>query len=121
MAVSRTRATARAEELIAIPRAHVPVTLRQTKTSVTLLHKGQALTKCYINRSGIKAATYMAHALGVRIPPLGSHVKTTVSTGVLWRAISISCLDFRKPESYILLQRLLEDAEIQRSSRGTEA
>jgi hypothetical protein len=43
-------------------------------------------------------------------------VETSVSTGVLWRAISISCLDFRKKESYVLLERLLEEARMQRGS-----
>ncbi|MCE2462799.1 MAG: hypothetical protein J4F46_02635 [Dehalococcoidia bacterium] len=58
----------------------------------------------------------MAEALGVEVPPLGESVEARVSTGVLWRAISISCLDFRKKESYVLLERLLEEARMQRGS-----
>ena len=35
-------------------------------------------------------------------------------TGVLYRAMGISSLDFGKEESYVLLDRLLEEAEMQR-------
>ena len=59
---------------------------------------------------------FMAEALGVKVPPLGGSVEARVSTGVLWRAISISCLDFRKAESAPLLERLLEEANMQRGS-----
>ena len=116
MSVSRKRALEYADNVISVPRAHVHVTLRQVKDGVTLLHEGRALTKCYINRSGMKAARFMAEALGVEVPPLGGVVEARISTGVLWRAISISCLDFRKKESLILLERLLEEANMQRGS-----
>ena len=116
MAISRAKALDYADELIAIPKAHVAVTLRQGKEAVTLLHGRRALTKCYINRSGIRLAGFMAEALGVKIPPLGSSVQARVSTGVLWRAVSISCLNLRKRESYPLLERLLEEARMQRGS-----
>ena len=120
MSVSRKRALEYADKVISVPRAHVPVTLRQVKDGVTLLHRGRALTRCYINRSGMRAAHFMAEALGVQVPPLGGSVEASVSTGVLWRAISISCLDFRKKESLLLLERLLEEANMQRGS-GSES
>ena len=116
MSVSRKRALEYADEIISVPRAHVRVTLRQVKEGVTLLHEGKALTKCYITRSGMRAAQFMAEALGVKVPPLGRSVEASVSTGVLWRAISISCLDYRKKESFLLLERLLEEAQMQRGS-----
>ena len=114
--MSRKRALEYADEIISVPRAHVLVTMRQVQGGVTLLHKGRALTKCYINRSGMKAAGFMAEALGVKVPALGDSVEARVSTGVLWRAISISCLDFRKKESFVLLDRLLAEATMQRGS-----
>jgi len=86
------------------------------KEGVTLLHQGKALTKCYINRSGMRTARFVAEALGVEVPPLGGSVEAVVSTGVLWRAISISCLDLRKEESFPILERLLEEATLQRGS-----
>ena len=114
MSITRKRALDYAEQVISVPRGRVTVTLRQRKEGVTLLHNRRALTKCYLNRSGMRSAVFMAQALGVKIPPLGSLVKTQVSTGVLWRAISISCLNFRKRESYVLLERLLDEAAMMR-------
>lgn len=121
MAISRARALDYADTVISTPRAHLTVTLRQGKGAVTLLLGRRALTKCYINRSGMRAAIYMAKALGVQVPPLGQSVEARVSTGVLWRAVSISCLNLRRKESYPLLERLLEEAEMQRGDSGVEA
>lgn len=118
MAVSRNKALGYAEKLLSIPRARLEVKLRQGKTAVVLSHRGRTLTKCYINRSGLEAAFYTARALGVSVPPLGSSVGAQVSTGVLWRAISISCLNFARRESYELLERLLSEAETMRASGG---
>ncbi|MBI4199015.1 MAG: hypothetical protein HY535_00885 [Chloroflexi bacterium] len=118
--MSRKKALEYAERLLATPRSRVRVTLRQGSQGVTLLHQRRAITKCYLNRSGIRAATLMARVLGISVPPLGASAHAEVSTGVLWRAISISCLDFRKRESYVLVERLLEEAELMRqtSSEG---
>lgn len=121
MAISRRRALEYADQVVEIPRAHVLVTLRHTKGGVTLLHQRRALTKCYITRPGMRAARYMAAALGVRVPSIGESIQARVSTGVLWRAISISCLDLRKPETTPILERLLEDAERQRGAASGEA
>ncbi|MCS7207473.1 MAG: hypothetical protein NZ951_06025 [Dehalococcoidia bacterium] len=120
MALSRKRALAYAEKVLATPRAHLSVTLRQGKGGVTLLHRGRALTVCPLSRNGMQAAVFVARALGVPVPPLGQKVQAEVSTGVLWRAIAISCLDFRKPSSYILLERLLEEAETLRGTTSAE-
>lgn len=116
MSISRKKALEYAEEFISVPNSRVSVTLRQGKGGVVLLHKGKALTKCYITSSGMRAATFMAQALGLKVPPLGSSVQAQVSTGLLWRAVSISCLNFRKEASYIILERLLEEAEMMRQS-----
>ena len=114
ISISRKRALEYAEKLISTPRSHVRVVLRQTKGGVTLIHNRKALTKCYINRSGMRAAAYMAQALGVKVPALGESVIARISTGVLWRAVSISDMDFRKKESYPVLERLLMEAAMQR-------
>ena len=116
MAVSRKRALEYADHIVATPRAHVLVTLRHAKGGVTLLHQRRALTKCYITRPGMRAARFMAQALGVQVPAMGGSVQARISTGVLWRAISISCLDLRKPEAMPILERLLEEAEMQRGA-----
>ncbi|MBM3943186.1 MAG: hypothetical protein FJ316_09745 [SAR202 cluster bacterium] len=120
MSISRKKALEYADRVISRPRSRLTVTMRQGKEGVTLLHDGKALTRCYINRSGIRAATFMAQALGVKVPPLGESVQAQVSTGVLWRAVSISSLDFRKRASYVLLERLLEEAEQMRGEPAAE-
>ena len=121
MSISRTKALDYAEKIISTPRAHVPVTLRQNKGGVSLLHQGHLLTRCYLNRSGMRAALLMAEALGVKVPPLGESVETRASTGVLWRAISISSLNLRKEESFPILERMLEEAAMMRQrSSGVE-
>ena len=105
-----------AELVVSRPRANVLVTLSHSKSGVTLLHQGKALTKCYITRPGMRAARFTARALGVEVPAMGQRIQAQVSTGVLWRAISISCLDLRKPEAVTLLERLLDEAEMQRTA-----
>ena len=52
--------------------------------------------------------------LGVKVPPLGESVIARVSTGVLFRVLGVAGLDYKKEESYVLLDRLLEEAERQR-------
>ena len=118
MAISRKRALSYAEEILAVPRSHVRVVLRQGKLAVSLLYRGRVLTKCYINRVGIQSARFMAQALGMAIPPLGQTVEAVVSTGVLWRAVSISTLDLRNKVSFLLLERYLEEAQMMRETGG---
>ncbi|MSQ07064.1 MAG: hypothetical protein EXR54_06235 [Dehalococcoidia bacterium] len=120
MSISRKKALEYADQLISRPRGRLTVKLRQGQEGVTLLHQGKALTKCHLNRSGMRAATYMAQALGVKVPALGATVEAQVSTAVIWRAVSISCLNFRKQASYILLERLLAEAEQMRGSSSEE-
>ena len=103
-----------AEELTAVPRAHLPLELRQDDDGLKLLHQGRPLVECYLTREGMAAGGYTAKALGARVPPVGESVAVRVSTGVLFRAISIASLDFSVEESYVLLDRLLEEAEMQR-------
>jgi hypothetical protein len=103
-----------ADELISVPRAHVVLELRQDDAGLKLLHQDRPLVECRLTREGMAAAGYMAKALGVKIPPLGQSVTARVSTGVLFRAVSISSLDFKNEESFKLLDRWLEEAESQR-------
>ena len=99
---------------MSVPRAHLSLELRQDENGLALLHDGRTLVECQLTREGMAAAGYMAQALGARIPPLGESVKARVSTGVLFRAVSISSLDFGNEDSFLLLERWLEEAEMQR-------
>jgi hypothetical protein len=105
-----------ADELLSTPRAHLRLELRQDADGLTLLHEGSSLVECALTRQGMVAAGYMAQALGVQIPPLGESVSARVSTGVLYRVIAIPRLDFDKDESFVLLERLLDEAERQRGA-----
>ena len=106
----------RADDLLSTPRAHLRLELRQDAGGMTLLHEGAVLVECPLTRQGMTAAGFMAQALGVDIPPLGESVVARVSTGVLYRVIAIPRLDFDKEESYILLERLLDEAGMQRGA-----
>ena len=103
-----------AEELFSVPRAHVPLELRQDEDGLKLLHQDRPLVECHLTREGMAAAGYMAKALGVKVPPVGSSITARVSTGVLFRAVSIASLDLGNSESFVLLERWLEEAEQQR-------
>ena len=118
MAVTRKKAWPYAERLLLRPARQVPVVLRHGKGGVTMLHRGRALTRCYATASGKLAAEFVALALGVPLPSLGDSAEASVSTGVLYRAISISGIDPRIPEVRPLLERLLQEAADQRRGSG---
>ena len=103
-----------ADELISVPRAHVVLELRQDDGGLRLSHQDRLLVECPLTRVGMAAAGDMARALGVAIPSEGESVTARVSTGVLFRAVSIASLDFDNEDSYALLERWLDEAESQR-------
>ena len=109
-----TRVSDYATELLDQPRAHLALELRQADGGVKLLYGDETLVECYLTRHGMAAAAYMAKALGVSVPPAGASVTARVSTGVLFRAVSIATLDLNVEESFVLLDRWLEEAEMQR-------
>lgn len=110
MSVSRAKAWPYAEQLLSRPARSVPVTLRRGKGGVTLLHQGRALTRCYDSGAGRIAAEFVAQALGVPLPSIGETAQAAVSTGVLYRVISLSSLDPRMLEARPLVERLLQEA-----------
>lgn len=114
MSVSRRKAWVFAQQLLDKPSRSVEVELRHGKNGVSLLHKGRVLTKCYHSKIGKFASEFVALALGVSLPVQGESAYTSVTTGVLFRAISISSLDIRIPEARLLIERLLSEAVDQR-------
>ena len=114
MGISRKSSWPYAEKILSIPSRKVDIILRHNKGGVTLLHKGRALTRCYNSNVGKLGAQLVAEAIGVSLPSEGKSIKTSVSTGVLFRAISISSLDLRIEEIRPLVNRLLDEAEEQR-------
>ena len=109
-----------ADELMSVPRAHLRLELTQDEQGLVLLHDGRQLVRCFLTRQGMLAGGFMAKALGVSMPPLGESVPARVSTGVLFRAVGVSSLDFDSDASHILLERLLEEAEMQRGGSSDE-
>ena len=103
-----------ADELISVPRARLLLELTQVESGVTLAHEGKLLVSCRLTREGMAASGFMAQALGAPIPPLGETVQTRVTTAVLFRALSIAELDYTNEASFALLERMLEEAEMQR-------
>lgn len=120
LGTSRAKALDYAYQLIDRPRAHVRVQLRQTRTGVSLLYNGRLLTRVYINRSGMRAAMAIADALGVKVPPLGGVSEAVVSTGLLYRVLALSQLDFKNPEAFEMARHLLDEAEALRGGRDED-
>ena len=103
-----------ADELISVPRARLRLELAQVEDGVTLTHEGRTLVNCRITQEGMAASGFMSQALGVKIPALGETVEARVNTAVLFRALSVAELDYTNDASFALLERMLEEAEMQR-------
>ena len=112
---ARATALEAAYELLEMPRSHLRVKLEQTEDAVLLSYQGNVLTGVELDESGINAASAMAVALGVDVPPVGSAAEVLVSTGLLYRVFAISDLDFGNPTSFELANHLVNEAiEMQR-------
>jgi hypothetical protein len=107
-----------AEDLISIPRAHVRMEFSQDEMGILLTHDENLLVRCPLTQYGMAAAGFMSEAMGVKIPALGESTPVRVSTGVLFRVISIAQLDYSIEESMVILTRMLEEAELQRGRAG---
>ncbi len=110
----QVKVTEYADELMATPRAHLRLVLEQNGNGLVLSHDDQILVECPLTEEGMLAAGFVAQALGAKVPPLGESVIARVSTGVLFRVLGVAGLDYNKEESFVLLDRLLEEAERQR-------
>jgi len=120
MATSRKKALEYGYALLERPRAHLRVELRQVADGVTVSHNGRLITRVYLNRSGMNAAAAISEALGVPVPPVGQAVSTLASTGLLYRVLAISQLDFRRPEAFEVASQLVDEAmDMQRGGGAT--
>ena len=108
-----------ADGLVETPRAHLPLKMRQRREGVVVLHQDRPLVRCRLTRNGILTAGFVAEALGVKVPSLGEEALARVSTGVLFRVLSIARLDLSNDASFPLLERLLEEAAMQRGRNPT--
>lgn len=103
-----------ADELISAPRGRLRLTLAQDEDGVTLSHEGRLLVRCHLTQEGMMASGFMAQALGLSIPLLGEFAEARVSSGVLFRALGIAGLDYSNDASFVLLERMLDEAQMQR-------
>ncbi len=115
MSISRVKAWEYAEQVLSRPNRRLEVTARRGRGGLTLLHRGRALTRCYDTGVGRTQAELVARALGVELPAMGNAVTVGVSSGVLYRAVSISSMDPRREDIWPLFRRLLEEAEAMRA------
>ena len=105
-----------AYELLETPRAHLRMSLSQDEGGLVLTYRGAEVLRCRLTPNGMLAGGFAAQALGVKIPPLGESVPVRASTGVLYRAMGVCGLDFSEDASYAVLERLLEEARMQRGA-----
>ena len=113
----RAEALEAAYELLGTPRAHLRIKLAQTENAVLVSYRDDVLTGVMLDESGINAASAIAVALGVNVPPEGEAVEVLASTGLLHRVLAISDLDFTNPASFELANVLVNEAiEMQRST-----
>ena len=120
MTVSRKKALEYGYGLLERPRSHLRVELNQDKSGVSVTHKGRVITRVFLNRSGMNAAVAMSEAMGIKLPALGQSNDGLVSTGLLYRVLALSQLDFRNPAAYELAAELVDEAiSMQRSSGAT--
>ncbi len=110
MPVSRKKALEYGYKLIEFPRPHIRITLRQTSSGVSVLHGRRLVTKVYLNRSGMSAAAAIAEAMGLPLPKVGGHVTTLVSSGLLYRVLALSQLDFKNEAALEVAARLVDEA-----------
>ncbi len=105
-----------ADELIETPRAHLRMILAQDERGIVLSLQGRELLRCFLTPNGMLAGGFVAETLGAKLPALGDSTPARVSTGVLYRTLGACRLDYSKDVSYIILERLLEEAKMQRGA-----
>ena len=116
----RAKAMEAAYRLLETPRSHLRVRFEQTDDSVLISYRDDVLTGVALDQSGINAASAMAIALGVEVPSSGKSVEVLASTGLLYRVLAISDLDFTNPSSFDLANHLVDEAiDMQRVARRT--
>ncbi len=118
MAESDALVTDFGNSLLDAPRAHLRMTLSQDERGLTLTYEGREVLRCFLTPNGMLAGGFLTQALGVKLPALGESTPARVSTGVLYRALGVCQLDYSEEASYVILERLLEEARMQRGARS---
>ncbi len=90
--------------------------LSQDERGLVLTYQDREVLRCFITPNGMLAGGFVSQALGVRLPPLGESVLARISTGVLYRVLGVCQLDYTEEAAYVVLERLLEEAQMQRGA-----
>ena len=116
MSISRTKALEYAYELISVPAcALAGASQSRPRKAFPLRYRGRVMTKVYMNRSGNERRRgYGRKPSACRYPNSAKASAPLVSTGALYRVLALSELDYRKPESFEVAARLIDDAIDQR-------
>jgi hypothetical protein len=69
----------------------------------------------------MNAAAAIAEALGVPVPKLGESKTTLASSGLLYRVLALSELDFRNPAALEVASRLVDEAKDMQSGSRDDA
>jgi hypothetical protein len=97
------------------------VRMARTGEGAAVYYQGRVLTKVYDNRSGRAAAAAIARALRVETPRRGESVEARVSSGVMYRVLALSSLDYRNEMSFELARRLISEALEMQGAAGAPA
>jgi len=120
MSISKWEAIARGEKAIERPKGEMAVTLFHGRTGLTLRYLGKVIARVPASATGKQISPYVAAALGVTLPPVGSVATAIVSSGVMFRVFSIATLDLKNEEARILLDYLLSEAREMREYESLE-
>jgi len=121
MSVSKKVSMARGEQALERPKGEMAVTLFRGKTGLTVRYQGRVIARTTSSKVGKLIAPCVAAALGVKLPALGSTAEATVSSGVMFKVLSIATLNSLNEESRILLDYLLTEAREMRDYQSSEA
>ena len=107
-----------AYELLSTPRSHLRIRFQHSEGAVTVAYQDQTLTGVELDASGVNAASAIAMALGIPVPPEGQSNEVLVSTGLLYRVLALSDLDFTNPVAFELASTLVDEAISMQRSGG---
>ena len=121
MSISRKAALERGQRAIERPKGQMALTLYHGAGGLTVRYQGRVIARTTGSHKGKRVAPFVALALGARLPRRGRTAKATVSSGVVFRVLSICTLDPEVEAERMLLAYLLREADELRGFRSAAA
>ncbi len=109
MSISRKQALKYGYEVVSRPKSKMSIQMCQDSKGIVLTYDGQPVTRTYLTKSGMAAASAIAIALALPIPSQGQSIEVTVSTGALHRLLALSEISFRNEAAFRLATVLIEE------------